>query len=360
MASRDQDSKRAVGKEEPARDSRREIVVTVRKSSNLARAGMPSLPPIILAAGEKTARRFVEFFAATIRNKNTRVAYVHAVGSFLIWCEERSLSLQTIDSLAVAAYIEQLTGERSAPTVKQHLATIRMCFDWLVTGGELSVNPSWSVRGPKHVVKKGKTPVLSAEQARELLDSIALVKVDEATGIQTPDLVGLRDRALIAAMVFSFARVGAVVKMDVTDYWQNGKRWWFRLHEKGGKHHEVPCHHVAESYLDEYLKAAGISHEDKDVPLFRTTYRRTGQLTSNRMTENDVLRMVKRRARAVGLPGGTCCHTFRATGITAYLKNNGTVENAQAIAAHESPRTTKLYDRRSEEISLAEIEKVQI
>lgn len=334
-------------------------IVTVRRSSNLARAGMPALPSIITAAGEKTARRFVEFFAATIRNKNTRTAYVHAVGSFLAWCEERGLTLQRIDSLTVAAYIEKLTDERSAPTVKQHLAAIRMCFDWLVTGGELPVNPSWSVRGPKHVVKKGKTPVLSAEQARELLDSIPLVVTDDQ-GNSVPNVLGLRDRALIGAMVFSFARVGAMVKMDVTDYWQNGKRWWFRLHEKGGKQHEVPCHHIAEEYLDAYIQAAGIDAREKKAPLFRTSYRRTKQLTTNRMTENDVLRMVKRRAKAAALPIGTCCHTFRATGITAYLKNSGSVEHAQAIAAHESPRTTKLYDRRSEEISLDEIEKIVI
>lgn len=101
----------------------------------------------------------------------------------------------------------------------------------------LEVNPAWSVRGPKHVVKKGKTPVLTAAQARELLDSI-----------DTTTIIGLRDRALIGVMVFSFARVGAVVRMNVADYWQNGKRWWLRLHEKGGKHHEVPAHHNAEAY----------------------------------------------------------------------------------------------------------------
>lgn len=334
--------------------------VTVRRSSNLARAGMVSLPNVVVEAGEKTARRFVEFFTATIRNKNTRTAYAHAVTSFLTWCEERHLPLAGIDSLAVSTYIEILTNERSAPTVKQHLAAIRMCFDWLVSGGMLPVNPSWSVRGPKHVVKKGKTPVLTAKQARELLDSIQLTITDPKTGETKPDIVGYRDRAVIGTMVFSFARVGAVVKMDVKDYWQNGKRWWLRLHEKGGKHHEVPCHHNAEEYLDAYMKVAGIDHQEKKAALFRTTYRRTGALTDNRMSTNDVLRMIKRRAKVAGLPVGTCCHTFRATGITAYLENGGTVENAQAIAAHESPRTTKLYDRTSDEITLDEIERIAI
>jgi len=304
------------------------------------------VPRIIAAGGERSSRRFVEFFTANIRNRNTRQAYAQAIGQFLGWCDQRHLRIETIDPVAVAAYIEQHHG--SKPTVKQHLAAIRVLFDWLVVGQIIPTNPAGSVRGPKHVVKKGKTPVLSAEQARELLDSI-----------NTSTAIGLRDRALIGVMVYSFARIGAVVGMNVEDYWQNGKRWWLRLHEKGGKHHEVPVHHNAEQYLDAYIAAAGISQELKQ-PLFRTAIRRTGRLTIDRLTRNDALRMIKRRARAIGLPRGTCCHTFRATGITAYLDNGGTIENAQAIAAHESPRTTKLYDRTSDEITLDEIERIVI
>jgi integrase len=174
--------------------------------------------------------------------------------------------------------------------------------------------------------------VLKADQARALLDSIKL-----------DSLVGLRDRALIALMCFTFARVSAMVNMHTEDYYQNGKRWWIRLHEKGGKRHEVPAHHNAEAYLDAYLDAAGIRDEKKS-PLFRSVDH-WRKITANPMTRTDVLRMVKRRALAAGLPSSTCCHTFRATGITAYLENGGTIENAQALAAHESPRTTKLYDR---------------
>jgi site-specific recombinase XerD len=321
------------------------IIISKR---GLSRAGIP-LPGIIADAGERTAHRFIEFFAATIRNRHTRTAYVHAVARFLEFCEDRGLTLDRIDSLVVAMYIERLTQIRSAPTVKLHLAAIRVCLDYLVSGGALGVNAAWSVRGPKHVVKKGKTPVLSAQQARELLDSI-----------DTTTLIGLRDRALIGVMVYSFARVGAVVKMNVEDYWKNGKRWWIRLHEKGGKHHEVPAHHNAEAYLDAYVHAAAIA-ADRSSPLFRTFDRKSGRaVTERRMNTNDVLRMIKRRARGIGLPIGTCCHTFRATGITAYLENGGTIENAQAIAAHESPRTTKLYDRTSDEITLDEIEKITI
>jgi integrase/recombinase XerD len=312
----------------------------------LARAGLENLPPVIVRAGEAAAWRFVEFFTATIRNRNTRAAYAQAVTQFFAWCDKhRVRTLQEINPVVIGVYIE--THPAAAPTVKQHLAAIRMLFDFLVTGQIVPMNPASSVRGPQHVVRRGKTPVLKADQARTLLDSIKL-----------DSIVGLRDRAIIALMCFTFARVSAMVHMQTEDYYQSGKRWWVRLHEKGGKRHEVPCHHNAEAYLDEYLAAAGIRDEKKSA-LFRSVNKHR-QLTENPMTRPDVLRMVKRRALEAGLPSSTCCHTFRATGITAYLENGGTIENAQAIAAHESPRTTKLYDRTSEEITLDEVERIAI
>jgi integrase/recombinase XerD len=137
------------------------------------------------------------------------------------------------------------------------------------------------------------------------------------------------NRAIIGLMCYTFARVSAMVHMRVDDYYQNGKRWWVRLHEKGGKRHEVPAHHNAEAYLDAYLAAAGI-REEKKSPLFRSIDRHR-QLTANAITRTDVLRMIKRPALEAGLPSSTSCHTFRATGITAYLENGGTIENAQAI-----------------------------
>lgn len=312
----------------------------------LTRIGLDSLPAAIAAAGDNGIRRFLEFFAVTIRNKNTRLAYAQAIKQFFDWCELRGAkALDRMQPIVIAGYIEQHRG--SPPTVKQHLAAIRMLFDWLVTGQVVPHNPATSVRGPKHVVKRGKTPVLTADEARKLLDSI-----------DTSTVVGLRDRALIGVMVYSFARVSATVSMKVEDFYAEGKRWWLRLHEKGGKRHDVPAHHNADEYLDAYLKSAGIADEKKS-PLFRTVAG-SGRLTERGLTRNDALRMIKRRAKAAGLSPKTSCHTFRATGITAYLDNGGTIENAQAIAAHESPRTTKLYDRTSDEITLDEIERIVI
>jgi site-specific recombinase XerC len=178
-------------------------------------------------------------------------------------------------------------------------------LDWLVVGQILATNPAHAVRGPKHVVKRGKTPVLTAEQTRRLLGSI-----DVSTS------VGLRDRALIAVMTYALARVGAVVSMRVEDYYPQSKRWWVRLHEKGGKRHEMPAHHTLEAYLDAYIDAAGI-REDKKSPLFRSAAGRSGALTETAMNRVDAWRMIQRRAEELGMKGRIGCHTFRATGTTA-------------------------------------------
>jgi site-specific recombinase XerD len=211
----------------------------------LISAGRDALPSIIRAQGERSSRRFIEFFTANIRNCNTRMAYARAVKAVLRLGATSASSNLEIEPFSVAAYIEQLGAEVSKPTVKQHLAAIRKLFDYLTTGGILESNPASSVRGPKYVVRRGKTPVLFAEEARKLLDSI-----------ETTTLLGLRDRALIGVMVYSCARVGAAVTMQVGDIFRHRKRLWLRLHEKGGKRHEVPCHPSLEGCLNSYIKAA--------------------------------------------------------------------------------------------------------
>ena len=316
-----------------------EALVPARAGS----AGM-ALPAVIVDAGPVAVERFLEFFAASIANERTRAAYGRAVGQFLSWCAARGLGLGAIAPLHVAAYIRTHPG--SAPTVKQHLAAIRVLCDWLVIHQVLPVNPAAAVRGPKHVVTKGATPVLTPAETRLLLD-----------GIDAGSLVGLRDRALLSVMVYSFARVSAVVGMRRQDYFLQGTRGWLRLHEKGGKRHDVPAHHRAEAAVDAYLVADGV--EDAKAPLFQSVDR-SGRLSGRSLTRRVVLAMIKRRASAAGLPASTCCHTFRATGITAYLSNGGTLEHAQQIAGHASPRTTKLYDRTADTVTLDEIERIVI
>ncbi len=324
--------------------------LTIRPAGKLApKRHLAAVPALFAAAGERAATRFIEFFTANIRNPNTRRAYFNATAAFSDWCEGHGIDeLVDVEPVHVAAYVEQLQDSLAAPSVKQHLAAIRMLFDWLVVGQIVATNPAGSVRGPKHSVRQGKTPVLTAAEARTLLDSIDVT-----------DLIGLRDRAIIALMTYTFARVGALIKMMGEDYYTQGKRGWVRLHEKGGKEHPMPCHHNLESYLDAYIEAAGIS-SDRKLPLFRSTRAKTGKLTDRALAQSDIYRMLRRRAFAAGIDTEICCHTFRATGITAYLKNGGQLELAQRMANHESARTTGLYDRRNDEVSLDEVERIQI
>ncbi|WP_454819363.1 tyrosine-type recombinase/integrase [Labrys neptuniae] len=308
-----------------------------------------AVPAIVAVTGERASCRFLEFFTVHIRNPHTRRAYAGAVGDFCEWLERQGLpSIAAVTSLHVATYVELLGREVSAPTVKQHLAAIRSLFDWLASGGVLPFNPSSAVRGPKHAVKRGKTPVLAPEEARQLLDAI---------DVATP--AGLRDRALIGLMVYSFARIGAAVAMKVEDVYVQQRRLWVRLHEKGGKRHEMPCHRSLEAYLHAYIDGCGLSDDAKGF-LFRTIGRGTGQLTATPLPQANAYAMIRRRAEAVEIETKIGNHTFRATGITAYLKNGGTLETAAAMANHATTRTTQLYDRRQDEMSLDEVERVLI
>jgi site-specific recombinase XerD len=325
-----------------------ELVVTNKAEVPVRLDPRTVLPSVLRRAGTRAEEKFFEYFTARIRNTNTRMAYLRAVRKFFAWVDAKALRLEQVRPVHVAAYVEDLGRERSAPTVKQNLAAVRMLFDYLVVGQVVEMNPAAAVRGPSYTAKKGKTPVLDQAEARQLF-----------AAIDTTTVVGLRDRAVIALMVYTFARVGALAAMNVEDYFPQGKRWWVRLHEKGGKLHEVPAHHKLEEFLDAYLEAAGL-WEEKRGPLFRTAAGKTKRLTGKRMTRRDVYRMVRRRARDAGVETAIGCHTFRATGITNYLEHGGTLEKAQQLANHESARTTKLYDRRNDRLSLDEVERITI
>jgi integrase len=210
-----------------------------------------------------------------------------------------------VQPLHVATWIELRAQTLSAPTVKQRLAAIRHLFDWLVVGRVVPHNLAASVRGPSHTARQGKTRVLKLTEARQVLDSI---------DVTTP--IGLRDRALIALMVFSFARVGAALAMRVEDVYTQNRRLWVRLHENGGKRHEMPCHHALKAYLLAYLDSTGIGDDGKS-PLFRTIQRGTGRLSATALPQANAYAMVRRRASAAGIDTKIGNHTFRATGITA-------------------------------------------
>ncbi len=308
-----------------------------------------NLPAIIANAEPQAQHRFFEFFAATIRNVHTRRAYARGVSDFLSWCSDRGVTaLLYIQPLHVAAWIEELGRDVAVSTVKLRLAAIRHLFDWLVTGQVVPHNPATSVRGPAHSVRRGKTTVLDPKEARALINAI---------DVTTP--IGLRDRALIGLMVYSFARVGAALSMRVEDVFVDNRRLWVRLHEKGGKRHEMPCHHNLEDYLHAYLDGCYL-RADRKGPLFRTIGRGTGLLSQSPLPQANAFQMVRRRAVAAGIATAIGNHSFRATGITAYLKNGGTLERAASMANHASTRTTQLYDRRHDDVTLDEVERVMI
>lgn len=283
--------------------------------------------PALFSSDKPTANLVVEFLA-NIRNLNTLKAYARAAADFAAWCEARGLDrLSDVEPLHVAVYVEELQDTLSATSVKLRLAAIRMLFDWLVVGQIMPTNPASAIRGPKHSVKEVKTPVISADETRALLSSIDTVSV-----------VGLRDRALIALLLFNFARVGDAVNMRAEDVYTQSSRTWVRLQGKGGKRHQMPCHHNLEAWLNEYIQRVGLDQQPK-AWLFRTTQGQSGQLTPRPMTQVDVYRMIQRRAAAAGISKKIGCHTLRATGITECLRNGGKLE----IAHYASANTTGLY-----------------
>jgi site-specific recombinase XerD len=329
------------------------------------------LPGLFVSPGGDAAERFVDFFAASIRNRHTRRAYYHVACSFASWTASVGVKdLQLVTPLHVATYIEALTRSHSRPTAKQHLAALRRLFDWLVVARVCDTNPAQVVRGPKYSARRGKSPVLDAEDVRALFGSI-----------DTSTLIGLRDRALIGLMVYSFSRVGAATGMKLKDVIDTGKGMTVRLLEKGGKRRELPAHSVLRRYLADYIRAAGLT--DANAPLFRTIKRATlgkrdqrrvaaeglgasavhemlrAYLTTRPMSQADAYRMVRRRAMAAGIRVKLGNHSWRATGITTYLNNGGSLENAQDIAGHASPKTTRLYDRRDEADMRAEITRIR-
>lgn len=300
--------------------------------------------PSFYAPHEAGARRTLEFFTARIRNPSTRKAYARAAAEFAASCHTHSIhELRLVEPVHVATYIEGLT--LSAPSIKQRLAALRMLFDWLMVGQVIPTNPASAAHGPKHSVNRGKTPILTNEEARTLLDAI---------NTSTP-----KGRRLIRLIVYTFARVGAALKTRPEDVYIQGRRTWVRLHEKGGKQHEMPCQHNLEDSLDAYIASSGLSLAPKS-PLFRTAVPHSGAPTERPMTQAAAYRMIRRRAEAVDIRAKIGNHSFRATGITEYLKNGGKLEVAQAMANHESARTTGLYDRRSDAVSLDEVERIMI
>ena len=312
------------------------MVTIVRRTGTPAVAGSASVavgivPAAVASAGDVGRRAWLDFFAAQIRNRNTRQAYARAAHRLFDWLAEHGINnVADIEPVHIAVWVEERMREASRPTVKQELAGIRSLFDWLTVRQVVSSSPAAAVRGPKHSVRRGKTPFLSAAECRRFLRSIPVETI-----------AGLRDRALVATMTYSFARISAALAMNVKDVFLAENRLWLRLHEKGGKVLEVPCHHNLEAYLGDYIEEAGIGL-DRDGPLFRAL-NRDGSLSDRRLNRHRAREMLRSaRPGRRDLSTDICNHSFRATGITAYLENpEARVEVAQYLAGHADPKTTK-------------------
>jgi integrase/recombinase XerD len=324
------------------------VLVPVRANVGGVLGERPAPPAIVTETGKAAAFAYAEFFGAEIESAHTYRAYRHAVDRLLAWCAARRVSLTEISPALLGEYVRKLSG--SKPTKKLHLSAVRRFFDQLVLRHVIVLNPAASVRAPKHSVVEGKTPALSVEQARRLL-----------TSIETSHVVGLRDRAIIATLIYTAARVGAVAKLRLRDYYADGNQWWFRFDEKGGKARTIPARHDVEMYIEAYVHAAGIENDADETPLFRSAVRKTKTLTAQALTTNDIYRMVKRRLQDAGLPSRhLSCHSFRATAITDLLTQGVPLEDVQYLAGHSDPRTTRLYDRRQKQVTRNIVERISV
>jgi site-specific recombinase XerD len=323
------------------------------------------LPDMVARAGPKAAKRWLEFFTAELTNDNTRLAYARATGEFFTWvgrldgfASVDDDDLRRIQSHHIGTWREMLVKtpalrsgrkgvmvekSRSVATIKLKLAAVRSLFSYLKEGGVIDEDPAASVRAPKMSANLGKTPFVTGNEAARVLDAI--------TGTKPVDL---RDRALIALMTYTLARVSAAVGMTVRDVFVQGNRRYVRLNEKGGKELVMPCHHELEDYLTAYIGAAGLA-DQPDTPLFRAIDNETRKLGGNGLTRMKAWEMVQRRAVDAGLDTHACNHTFRATGITTFLENGGELSKARDMAGHASIRTTQLYDRRSRAVKLDDV-----
>lgn len=304
-------------------------------------------PSLVERAGSGAKFAWDEFVYGKIRNPHTRDAYTRAIRRFLKYSEQSGRELHSVTPADVGNYLDQL--DLAVATKKLHLSALRHFFDVLVTRHIVVLNPAASVRGERLQVVEGKTPEITIKQARTLLSSV-----------NGDDAVSLRDRAVIGILIYTAARVGAIAKLQRTDFYDVGDQYCLRFKEKGGKSREIPVRHDLQGFIADYLNAAQLIDADPKSSLFQTTIRRTKQLTSNGMTSNDMHRMVKRRIKKAGLPWRICPHSFRVATITDLLSQNVPLDEVQNLAGHADPRTTRLYDRRRKKVTRNIVERISI
>jgi len=323
-------------------------LVTIATEAKLVGPGAAAVPVLIAQSGATACFAWEEFIEAEVGNQHTRRAYRRAITRFAHFCTAHGVqNLQQITPALVGRYVQHDT--RSIPTKKLELAALRRFFDILVSRHAIMLNPAASVRGERYHVIEGKTPEITKKQARALLASI-----------DTSNVVGLRDRAIIGTLIYTAARVGAIAKLRRSDLRHDADQWVFRFHEKGGKSRAIPLRHDLQQFLLAYLDAAGLTESPGDAPLFRSAMRKTKRLSDCAMTAHDMRRMVKRRLKRAGLPARLSCHSFRAATVTDLLEQGLPLPDVQELAGHADPRTTRLYDRRQRRVTRNIVERISI
>lgn len=262
-------------------------------------------------------------------------------------CDGLGRELRNITPADIGCYLDAF--DVKTVTKKLHLSALRHFFDRLVQRHVIALNPAHSVRTERLQITEGRTPEIASKQARELLESIDVASV-----------IGLRDRAIIAILIYTAARVGAIAKLRLKDFFDFGDQHYLQFEEKGGKPRSIPVRHDLQRITESYISAAGFNNSQNASPLFRTAIRRTKQLTTNGMTANDMNRMMKRRLKAAGLSSRFSPHSFRVATITDLLSQGVPLEDVQTLAGHADPRTTRLYDRRDKKVTRNIVERISI
>lgn len=304
-------------------------------------------PTLIVEAGAAAGYAWDEFFAGTVRNPHTRRAYRRAVVRLLDWCAVQGADLPRITPGMIGGYLDAHPG--SLPTRKLDLAAIRAFLDVLVTRHVIVLNPAASVRGERYQAIEGRTPEIRPDEARRLL-----------AAIPTDTAIGRRDKALVGVLAYTAARAGAVARLRRKDFASDGTRYQFRFQEKGGKARLIPARHDLEQWVLDYLTGAGLTAAALDMPLFRTAVGPSGRLGENGITGVEVWRIVKRWASAAGLSRTISPHSFRVCVVSDLLTQGVPLSDVQFLAGHADPRTTRLYDRRSRDISRNVVERISV
>jgi integrase/recombinase XerD len=228
--------------------------------------------------------------------------------------------------------LDQHPGSRS--TQRQHLAAVRFLFDSLMMRGVVAYNPASPARPPRLVGASSHTPVFEEAEIVAFLASINMESLKD-----------IRDKAIFSVLFYFWCRASALINLTVTDYYERGGgARWLRFQEKRGKEHEVPVHSKAKEALDLWLERSHLA-SNPSAPLFPSFGKNRETIESRRLNRRSVLKLVEKRARTSGILKRVCCHSFRATGVTQFMKSGGTIEIAQRIAGHTSPAPTRIYDR---------------